>query len=154
MAGTNRVAGSGAAATCSHGFFRTFEISGGGWTGRDLPVKFERSGLATGGTKAAAEAKFDALMLDAIGGAVFGTEAERGFCDCDDTEADVSAADLADEGAGIIGGPDASVFSVERDDGLLGDATGGTFASDGADSGVLTGGTCCCASNEIANGEI
>ena len=80
------------------------------------------------------------------GDAVFGTEVERGFCDCDDTGAEVIAAGLAeDRGARITGGTGASVFFAERDDGLLGDAMGGTFASgganDGVDDGLLGGGT-------------
>jgi len=154
VAGTNGAVGTGAAANWSHEFLRPFEISGEGWTGRDLPGRFERGGLATRGTKAAAEARFGALLLGAIPATVFGTEAERGFRDWGDTGADVTAADLADEGAGIIGGTGASVFSVERGDGLLGDAMGGTLARDGVDDGLFGDGTSCCESNEIANGEI
>jgi hypothetical protein len=153
VASTNGAVGTGAAASWAHEFLKPFEISGEGWTGRDLPGRFERGGLATRGTKAAAEGRFGALLLGAIPATVFGTEAERGFRDWGDIGADVTAADLADEGVGIIRGTGASVFSAERG-GLLGDAMGGTLARDGVADGLLEAGTSCCASNEMANGEI
>ena len=105
MAGTNGAVGVGAAASWSHGFFGPFDISGKGWTERDLPDRFGVGGETAGATNAAGEASFDALLFNATGATVaagISKGAWRGLCGCGDGE--------VDEGAGIIGGTGASVF--------------------------------------------
>ena len=110
MAGANGVVEVGVA-PWFHGFFGPFDISGKGWTERDLPGRFRVGGETAGATNAAGEASFDALLFNATGatgatGAIVAAGiskgAWRGLCGCGDGE--------VDEGAGIIGGTGASVF--------------------------------------------
>ena len=99
--------------------------------------------------RAVAEARFGALLLDAIEG----TGIERAFCDCADTRAEATLTGLAGDGVGIIAGHWAGGFSAAGADDLLGDAMSGAFP-DGVEDGLITGGTSGCASSDIANGEI
>ena len=100
---------------------------------------------------AAGEARFGALLLDAIAG----TGVERDFCDCGDIEGDVIVTGLAVRGVGLTTGACAGVFSVKGEEGLLGDGMYATFAvGDGAEDGLFTDGTAGCASSDTANGEI
>jgi hypothetical protein len=107
-----------------------------------------------GGTSAAGEASFWAAGL--------GSGVEKGFCDWGDAGAAVTEANLVDAGAGMMGGTGASVFSVDRGTGLVGDAMDGVIteesvrngATDGEDDGLFADGTAGCASGDIANGEI
>jgi hypothetical protein len=90
-----------------HGFFGLFDISGKGWTERDLPSRFRVGGETAGATNAAGEASFGALLLNATGAtgatvaAGISKGAGRGLCGCGDGG--------TDEGARIIGGTGASV---------------------------------------------
>ena len=93
-------------------------------------------------------------LLDAIGGTCMGCEAEGALCDRGDAGADVPAAGLTSEGAGITGGTCASVFSVEEGDGLLGDALEGAFASNGVEDGLCADEPGGSAFSDIAKGEI
>lgn len=159
-AGANGADGVGAAASWSHGFFEPREMSGKGPTGRDLPLgKLGFGGGTTGGTNAGGDARFSALLFNSTGVTVarFDSGAERGFCDGSNTGADATGAGLVDEGAGIIAGTGARVFSLPGGDALVG-AMGGTFTAkggwDGADDGLFADGAPGRASSDIANGEI
>ena len=88
------------------------------------------------------------------GGTGIGRCAERGFCDRGDAGADVPAVGLTNEGVGITGGTCDNVFSIEEDDGLLGDAMEGAFVSDGVEDRLCADGTAGSAFSDIANGEI
>ena len=136
--GANGADGVGAAASWSHGFFEPREMSGKGPIERDLPAG--KLGFGGGATVARCD-----------------SGAERGFCDWSSTGADATGVGLVDEGAGIIAGTGASVFSVNRGDALVG-AMGGTFTAkggcDGTDDGLFADGAAGCASSDIANGEI
>lgn len=157
MAGKNGAAGVEDAASWPRIFFRPREVSGKGLMGRGSPGNFGLGGRMTRGV--AGEARFGVALLDATWGKGIG--ADRGFCDCGGTAAGVTVTGLADEDGGIIAGTCASVFSVDGDDDLFADTTGGTFESEGAsgdgkgvDDGLIADGVAGCASREIANGEI
>ena len=107
-----------------------------------------------GGTGKTTRGAAGEALLDAIGGTGIGRGAERGFCDRGEAGADVTAVGLTSEGVGITGGTCASVFSVEEGDGLLGDAMGGAFPSDGVEDGLCADETADSAFSDIANGEI
>lgn len=128
----------GAAASRSHGFFEPREMSGKGPTDGDLPLgKLGFGGGTTGDTNAGGDARFGALLFNFTGETVarFDSGAERGFCDWSSTGAGATGAGLVDEGAGIIAGTGAGVFSLAGGDALVG-AVGGTFTAKGACDGA------------------
>ena len=122
----------GAVANWSHGFFTPRDVSGKGWTERDLPAKFVFGGVTTLG--GAGEVSLGALLVNA--------EGARGVTG---TGASVFSRERAED---LVGDETGGTFAGE---------CGNDGVSDGVDDGLFVDGVagCAfCAFSDIANGEM